>query len=82
MCGAQNMGQAANWIASGGKSLEPMMPASPAPTPTAAPAKAPKLAAAGGDSLAGGAGTAVQATPLLTPAFMPGTPGFKALTGQ
>jgi hypothetical protein len=52
----------------------------PAPTTKAASRGTVTNAASGG--AAGGAGTMAQPTPLLTPAFMPGSPGYKLLTGM
>lgn len=52
--------------------------ASGASTPAAAAAAPPPTRA----GAPGGVGTAVQTTGLLTPAFAPGTPGYKQLTGQ
>lgn len=62
----------------GGASTPAASSSAASSTTTTAPAAS--MATRAGAS--GGAGTAVQATDLLTPAFVLGSPGYKQLTGQ
>lgn len=59
----------------------PEAAAASTPAPTKAASRG-MVTNAGTGTTTGGAGTMAQPTPLLTPAFMPGSPGYKMLTGQ